>query len=94
MVQAADVRRHVWIDGVVQGVFFRVSTIEIARSLKVAGWVRNLPDGRVEAVFEGNAEAVTAAVEWCHAGPEHAVVESVDVLPEEPEGLTSFKMNP
>jgi len=91
-VKTADVRRHVWIDGVVQGVFFRVSTIKTAQRIGVTGWVRNLPDGRVEAVFEGDPEAVATAIRWCGVGPEHAVVESVDSISEEPEGLASFAM--
>jgi acylphosphatase len=85
-------RRHVWVTGVVQGVFFRSSTVEKARELGVAGWVRNLSDGRVEAVFEGDPESVEAAVSWCRGGPAHAVVERVDVEEEPPEGLCRFRV--
>lgn len=84
------VRRHVWVSGIVQGVFFRASTIEEARRLDLGGWVRNLPDGRVEAVFEGPEGAVEAAVAWCRRGPERAVVERVEVAEEDPEGLRGF----
>lgn len=84
-------RQHAWVSGVVQGVFFRSSTVEKARELGVAGWVRNLSDGRVEAVFEGAPDSVEAAVTWCRSGPARAVVESVEVAEEEPEGLHSFR---
>ncbi len=84
------VRRHLIVRGRVQGVAFRWSTEEEARRLGVAGWVRNLPDGRVEAVFEGTAEAVEAAVAWCHYGPRLARVDDVDVREEPPEGLADF----
>ncbi len=79
-------RAHVWISGHVQGVFFRAHTAERARQLGVAGFVRNLPDGRVEAVFEGDAPAVEKVVAWCHQGPPRARVESVEVQWEEPRG--------
>jgi acylphosphatase len=76
----------------VQGVFFRHRTAEQARSEGLAGWVRNLPDGRVEAVFEGPAEAVDRLVAWCRRGPEGARVEDVRAQPEEPEGLRGFEI--
>jgi acylphosphatase len=63
----------------VQGVLFRQKTLEFARSANVDGWVRNLPDGRVEAVFEGEEEAVSELVEFCRHGPPRAVVTGVDV---------------
>jgi acylphosphatase len=85
-------RRHVWVAGVVQGVFFRSSTLEKARQLGVAGWVRNLSDGRVEAVFEGDPDSVEAAVAWCRSGPDRAVVESVEVAEEPPGGLRGFRV--
>lgn len=85
-------RRHVWVTGVVQGVFFRAATVETARRLGVAGWVRNLSDGRVEAVFEGAPDSVEAAVAWCRRGPEHAVVESVEIAEEAYEGLRGFRV--
>ncbi len=84
------VRYRVLISGRVQGVFFRDSCRRLAEQYGVAGWVRNLPDGRVEAVFEGPAEDVRHLVDWAHAGPRHAVVESVAIHPEPPEGLAAF----
>ncbi|MBW6468261.1 MAG: acylphosphatase [Coriobacteriia bacterium] len=87
-----SVRRHVWVDGVVQGVFFRAATAEMAGGLGLAGWVRNLSDGRVEAVFEGTPEAVEAAVSWCRRGPRRAVVERVEVVEEAAEGLRGFRV--
>ena len=86
------VRAHVVVNGKVQGVFFRSDTMEKAISLGLAGWVRNLPVGEVEAVFEGERAAVEQAVKWCHRGPSHAVVQSVDVGWEEPEGERGFKL--
>lgn len=74
----------------VQGVFFRYETRERAHSRGLAGWVRNLPDGRVEAVFEGPEEAVEAMVRWCRQGPRHAEVREIDVAIETPEGLEGF----
>jgi acylphosphatase len=85
-------RTQVWISGRVQGVFFRYRTAEIARSEGLAGWVRNLPDGRVEAVFEGPKEAVDRLVAWCRRGPEGAQVEEIRAQPEEPEGLRGFEI--
>lgn len=71
-------RAHVRVSGRVQGVFFRDSAREKARELGLTGWVRNTPDGRVEAVFEGPPEAVREAVRWCGEGPPHAEVEGVE----------------
>ncbi len=85
-------RVRVLVSGKVQGVFFRQRTIRLARSEGSAGWVMNRPDGRLEAVFEGPADAVQRLVAWCHDGPEHAVVEGVEVLEEEPEGLEGFEV--
>ncbi len=72
-------RAHVFVEGHVQGVFFRDTTRERAYQLGVTGWVRNLPDGRVEAVFEGEEDAVRQMVEYVHRGPPRAVVTHVDV---------------
>lgn len=72
-------RVHVWIRGEVQGVYFRASTQRQARVAGVTGWVRNCPDGSVEAVFEGDADAVHEMVRWCHHGPAAAVVTDVDM---------------
>jgi acylphosphatase len=86
------VRYRVLISGRVQGVFFRDTCRRLAASAGVAGWVRNLPDGRVEAVFEGPDEDVGRLVAWAHAGPRLAQVEDVAVQPEPPEGLTTFQI--
>ncbi len=72
-------RKHVFIDGKVQGVFFRDSTRRKAGELGVEGWVRNLPDGRVEGLFEGSSDAVEALIAWCYEGPPAANVEEVQV---------------
>ncbi len=71
-------RAHVRISGRVQGVFFRDSTRQRAQELGLTGWVKNLPDGRVEAVFEGPSEKVGEMLRWCEGGPRHAAVENVD----------------
>ncbi|MEM2104778.1 MAG: acylphosphatase [Candidatus Bathyarchaeia archaeon] len=73
------VRAHVFISGHVQGVFFRFETRSEAKLRGVNGWVRNLPDGRVEAVFEGEEQAVKELVEFCRHGPPGAKVTKVDV---------------
>jgi acylphosphatase len=85
-------RAHVRVTGRVQGVFFRAETSRRARSLGVAGWVRNAHDGSVEAVFEGRPEAVESMVAWCARGPGGAVVDDVDVAWEEPEGTHGFEV--
>jgi acylphosphatase len=87
------IRRRVLIAGRVQGVFFRQSTVDEAVALGVSGWVRNLLDGHVEAVFEGPAHLVETAVDWCRHGPPHAAVESIEVIEETPEGLSGFSMH-
>ncbi len=86
------VRRRVVAHGRVQGVFFRDSTRGEARTRGVAGWVRNRPDGAVEAVFEGHDDAVEALVDFCRGGPGSAEVGKLEVFGEEPEGLTSFEV--
>ena len=89
----AKVRAHLFITGRVQGVFFRASSREEAQSRKLTGWVRNLYDGRVEAVFEGEDEAVQSMISWCHSGPSHAAVTDVSVEIGEPGGeYTDFDM--
>jgi acylphosphatase len=80
----------VLVSGNVQGVFFRQEAKDRARSRGLAGWVKNLPDGRVEAVFEGPEDAVDQMVEWCRQGPRWAQVEDVEITREEPEGLDGF----
>ena len=87
------VRAHVLVSGKVQGVFFRQKTQRQAQSFGVTGWVRNLPDGRVEAVFEGEEEAVKALVDYCHRGPSFAIVENVNVNYENYNGeFSSFQV--
>jgi acylphosphatase len=77
----------------VQGVFFRAETRDRAASLELAGWVRNNPDGSVEAVFEGERDRVESMVEWCRRGPAHAQVENVDVAWEAPQGDSGFTVS-
>ncbi|HEX9599668.1 MAG TPA: acylphosphatase [Gaiellaceae bacterium] len=84
------VRRRVIVRGLVQGVFFRDSTRRLARQHGVSGWVANRADGAVEAVFEGEADAVERLVAFSRKGPRGAQVESVDVSEQEPEGLSGF----
>ena len=84
------IRSHVVVRGFVQGVGFRVSTARAARTYGLGGWVRNRPDGAVEAVFEGPPEAVEALLRFCRDGPRGARVDVLDVHDEEPEGLTDF----
>jgi acylphosphatase len=86
------VRYRVLISGRVQGVFFRDTCRRMAERHNVSGWVRNLPDGSVEAVFEGSAEEVRRLVEWSHHGPRSAVVEDVRVQAEPPEGISGFQV--
>jgi acylphosphatase len=81
-----NVRAHVFVSGRVQGVFFRQSTERQAQSRGVTGWVRNLADGRVEAVFEGEEEAVAVLVEYCRRGPSRARVDNVEVTYEDYSG--------
>jgi acylphosphatase len=86
-------RAHVYVSGQVQGVFFRDSTRERAEQLGLAGWVRNLPDGRVEALFEGSSEKVREMVRWCEEGPLHAEVEGVETEFEASRGaFTGFEV--
>jgi acylphosphatase len=80
--------------GRVQGVFFRTETRARARSLGVAGWVLNVPDGSLEAIFEGRPEAVDSMVAWCGRGPSGAAVERLETQDEEPEGETVFSITP
>jgi acylphosphatase len=85
-------RVRVLVSGDVQGVGFRWYTREQAAAAGVVGSVRNLPDGRVEAVFEGEREAVDRMVAWCRRGPRSARVRSVEVSDEPPEGDESFRI--
>ncbi len=81
-----NIRAHVFVSGKVQGVFFRSGAKDRAKELGLTGWVRNLKDGRVEAIFEGEKEKVEKMVEWCRKGPEYAIVKNVEVIPEEYAG--------
>lgn len=72
-------RAHVFIRGKVQGVYFRQNTKQVATKHKVNGWVRNLLDGRVEAIFEGDSIDVNKVIEWCHVGPPNSIVDDVEV---------------
>ena len=83
-------RRRVVVHGRVQGVFFRGSTVERAREVGVNGWVRNRPDGTVEAVFEGSPEQVAEMVSYCRQGPPWARVERIEEFEEAPEDLGGF----
>jgi acylphosphatase len=85
-------RRHVLVYGFVQGVGFRFAVEREARSRGLSGWVRNRPDGTVEAVFEGEPEDVASLVDFCRRGPRGADVERVDVAAESPEGLAGFQV--
>ena len=87
---SALIRRRVLISGRVQGVWFRDSCCEQARENRVFGWIRNTPDDAVEAVFEGATADVERLIEWSKRGPSQAVVDSVEVAIEEPEGLSAF----
>ena len=86
------VRRRVTVQGRVQGVGFRYAVARAARVRGVAGWVSNRPDGAVEAVFEGDPEAVESLIRLCREGPRGAEVDQVEVLEEQPEGLASFEI--
>jgi acylphosphatase len=85
------IRRRVAVTGRVQGVFFRETVRRRALSAHVTGWIRNNADGSVEAVFEGEPEAVERLVDFCREGPRGARVDWVDVGSEEPEGLAGFE---
>jgi acylphosphatase len=83
----------VTVAGRVQGVFFRVTCARLARDAGLGGYVRNLPDGRLEAAFEGDEPAVDAIVDWCRQGPDLALVEAVEVVPEDPVGERTFRVS-
>ena len=85
-------RAHVFVTGTVQGVFYRATTRDTASEAGVDGWVRNLEDGRVEAVFEGLEDAVESMVEWCHEGSPQADVEDVAVEYEQPRDEAGFEI--
>jgi acylphosphatase len=85
------IRRHVTVHGRVQGVWFRESTRRLAERHGVAGWVRNMPDGTVEAVSEGPEDDVARLVDFCRLGPPGAVVTRIEERREEPVGLHAFE---
>ncbi|MEN2985329.1 MAG: acylphosphatase [Thermodesulfovibrionaceae bacterium] len=85
-------RVHLFISGRVQGVFYRAFTKEVADSLGLSGWVRNLRDGRVEAVFEGDEDKISFAIQRCKEGPPYAVVSNIEIIWEEPEGIKGFEI--
>jgi acylphosphatase len=84
------VRRRVIVHGWVQGVGFRLAVARAAETRDIAGWVRNRPDGTVEAVFEGEPDAVESVLRVCREGPRGAEVSRIDVAEEEPDGLSGF----
>jgi acylphosphatase len=85
-------RMHVFVSGRVQGVFFRAETERVAREHGLTGWVRNMPDGRVEAVFEGNDTDVDAIVAWCRRGPKWSEVGDLEVAEEPLAGGEGFRV--
>jgi acylphosphatase len=85
-------RAQVVVRGSVQGVFFRVETRNRARSLGLAGWVRNQPDGSVAAAFEGDAERIESMIEWCRRGPAGARVDDMEVAWVDSEGEDGFSI--
>lgn len=86
------IRAHVFVSGTVQGVYYRANTREQARERGIDGWVRNLDDGRVEAVFEGEEADVESMIEWCHEGSPRAEVTDVEVEYESHKGLDGFEI--
>lgn len=86
------VRKRVVVSGRVQGVWFRDSCREQATVRGVSGWVRNTRDGRVEAAFEGEVDAVSSLIAWCRTGPPRAAVVGVEIFDEEPTGEQGFRI--
>jgi acylphosphatase len=84
---------RVTVGGRVQGVFYRATCARLARDAGLAGHVRNLPDGRVEAAFEGPEAGVERLVEWCRTGPEMARVDEVEIVAEQPRGDREFRVS-
>jgi acylphosphatase len=80
------------VDGRVQGVYYRDSCRQMAQRLGVNGWVRNRSDGSVEVVAEGPRRDVDALATWCRKGPPRAVVTGIEIVDEQPEGLTNFRV--
>ena len=89
---SSPVRVRVFVSGLVQGVGYRYSTMNQAKYFGLGGWVRNLPDGRVEAVFEGSKKAVEGMIDWCRRGPTSATVSELVLEYEDPEGERTFEI--
>ena len=89
---SSPVRVRVFVSGLVQGVGYRYSTMNQAEYFCLGGWVRNLPDGRVEAVFEGSKKAVEGMIDWCRRGPTGATVSELVLEYEYPEGDRTFEI--
>jgi acylphosphatase len=85
------IRRRLLVSGRVQGVFYRDSCRQKAKEERIAGSARNLSDGRVEVILEGDDDAVERMTEWCRQGSDEARVESVEVEEQEPRGENSFR---
>ncbi|MEM9567169.1 MAG: acylphosphatase [Cyanobacteria bacterium P01_E01_bin.34] len=92
MSNSVPTQAHVFVSGTVQGVAYRAYTRQNATDLGVSGWVRNLRDGRVEAVFEGSTDAVEQMVQWCYSGSPSAVVTNVETAYNTPTGLQGFEV--
>jgi len=93
-VSSRKSRAHVLVSGKVQGVYFRQNTKQVATRHKVVGWVRNMSDERVEAIFEGDETTVNKVIEWCHIGPPKASVQDVNVKFEKYTGeFADFNIN-
>jgi acylphosphatase len=88
------IRAHLLIAGKVQGVGYRYHTEQVAKNAGLKGWVRNLQDGRVEAVFEGDRLVVESMIRWCHQGAPAAIVTEVKVAYEPPGNLIDFRTRP
>jgi acylphosphatase len=88
------IARRVIVRGRVQGVYYRAATVEAAGGCGVAGWVRNRRDGTVEALIEGDADAVARLIEWCRRGPPAAQVTAIDIIEVEVTGAADFRIAP
>lgn len=86
------IRYHVLISGKVQGVGYRMSVLQAANKFNLKGWVRNLPDGSVEAIFEGNLINTEQIIRWCRQGNSTAVVENIVVEQQMPEAIQTFEI--
>jgi acylphosphatase len=85
-------RVHLLISGTVQGVGYRLSTANMAKKLGLNGWVRNLVDGKVEATFEGDKDAIDKMLRWCYQGPTYAIVRDITIDHEQPRGIKGFEI--